>query len=328
MKSDLGLVTVLAARLWAQRGQLVNWEHLGADVRGYEKTVAALSQLLELGFDVRLSPAGVRLVPPADTPCEADLLPEQAGPCVYSPVVDSTNTAGVQLARVGAHHGTTVIAEAQLKGRGHHGHEWFSPAGMGLWFSLILRPAASVKQPGLVPLLVGLCVVRVLRELGARAARLKWANDVLWGKRKVAGILVERVESGPREAFVAGVGINIHQKESDFPEEIRDGCLSLDEILGTSINRSDLLHKLVEELISRWHDEVSSGFGGVVKSWNEESGTVGMSVRAAVGQEILTGVIEGVGDAGELMLRCPDGSLRTMASGRIELMAKPDHVGL
>ena len=61
------------------------WEHLGADARGHDRTVAALSCLQEMGFDVRLAPSGVRLVPPADTPCSHELLRDLGVLTVCSP---------------------------------------------------------------------------------------------------------------------------------------------------------------------------------------------------------------------------------------------------
>jgi|GEM_PF-220221 len=320
MDEETKLITSLAQRLWAQKGQLVNWEHLGADVRGYDTTVSALSRLLGLGFDVRLSPAGVRLVPPEDTPCTDGLLDEHSTPIVYFAMTESTNSLASNLARVGATHGTIVVAEAQLEGRGRYGHDWFSPAGMGLWFSMIFRPTAPVDRPGLVPILIGVSLGRVIRSLGARSTLLKWTNDLLWRNKKLAGILVERIQAGPREAFVVGIGINVHQTGTDFPDELRSKSIGLDQVLGKTIHRGELLQLVVPQLHALWDESFNSSFDTVSKLWNEESGTIGMNVRAAVESEIIPGVIEGIDSHGGLVLRLPDDSRRTIITGRIEIM--------
>jgi len=321
MDDDTKLINSLAQRLWTQKGQLVNWEHLGADVRGYDTTVSALSRLLEMGFDVRLSPAGVRLVPPEDTPCTDGLLDEYSSTTVYFAMTESTNSLAANLARVGAMHGTVVIAEAQLEGRGRYGRDWFSPAGMGLWFSMILRPTAPVDRPGLVPILIGIALGRVIRDMGARSILLKWTNDILWRNRKIAGILVEKIQAGPREAFVVGIGINVHQTGMDFPETLRGKSIGLDQVLGKVIPRGELLRKVVPRIRALWEESFSTSFQHIPKLWIEESGTIGMNVRAAVESEIIPGVIEGIDDHGGLVLKLEDETRRTIVTGRIEIMS-------
>lgn len=320
LKEDYSLLTTIATRLWAQRGQLLSWEHLGADGRGYDRTVSALSRLLEIGFDVRLSPAGVRMVPPEDTPCTHQIFDELGVSSVCSPAVESTNDIAKSLAKVDGTHGTTVSAEAQIEGRGRLGHAWFSPAGLGIWFSMLLRPRTPLEFPGLVPLMLGLCAGRVIRNLGAVDIVLKWSNDLLWRRRKLAGILVERIETEHTEVFAVGVGMNVHHKEEDFPEELRMKSVALDTVLRKTMNRETVLAKLTEEILSTWKESEGNGFANIPSEWEEESGTTGMAVRAGTGQEILTGTIVGINRDGALKLRLPDETERTLASARIEIM--------
>jgi BirA family biotin operon repressor/biotin-[acetyl-CoA-carboxylase] ligase len=320
VKDDEQLLLALVMRLWGQSGHLMSWEHLGADVRGHDRTVSALSRLLEMGFDVRLAPSGVRLVPPEDTPCSHELLQDLGVATVCSPVVDSTNTIASMLAKAGAPHGTIVLAEAQLRGRGRHGTPWFSPAGLGIWFSMVQRPISPLPAPGLVSLLAGLCVIRVLRRTGADDLVLKWANDVLWHRQKLCGVLVERVESGIGESYVTGIGINVHQREHDFPQDIRPKSVSLGMISKESANRAALLVAIAREMLDAWARGESAGFAAVPEEWNAESGILGTAVRAGVESELLTGTIEGVNQHGGLILRTTEGTRRTLVSGRIELM--------
>lgn len=319
MTSEDPLLMALAMRLWEQRGQLLTWEHLGADTRGHDITVGALSRLLEMGFDVRLAPAGVRLVPPADTPCSHDLVRDLGTPSVCSPVVESTNTIGVMLAKAGAAHGTVILAEAQLHGRGRHGSMWFSPAGQGLWLTILLCPSFGLPHPGLVSLLAGLCVVRVLRRLGAGVV-LKWSNDVLWQRRKLCGILVDRVARGGNEVYVTGIGVNVHQREEAFPCEIRAKSASLGMIVVQDVDRAELMLRVAREILAAWATAEPAGLDMIPDQWNAESGTVGMPVRAGADSQLFTGIVAGVTNRGELQIRRPDGTIRTMSSGHIELM--------
>jgi BirA family biotin operon repressor/biotin-[acetyl-CoA-carboxylase] ligase len=298
----------------------MSWEHLGADARGHDRTVAALSCLQEMGFDVRLAPSGVRLVPPEDTPCSHELLRGLGVPTVCSPVVGSTSTVAGLLAKAGAPHGTIVLAEAQLHGRGRHGSPWFSPAGEGIWCSVVLRPGSPLPHPGLVSLLAGLCVLRVLRRAGAEAVVLKWANDVMWRRKKACGVLVDRVPHPDGESYVAGIGINVHQSEERFPQGIRAKSASVDMILKRSANRAELLASLARDLLEAWAKEEPEGLTSTPGEWNAESGTVGMMVRVGADSELLTGTVEGVGDDGALILRLVDGTRRMFVSGHVELM--------
>jgi BirA family biotin operon repressor/biotin-[acetyl-CoA-carboxylase] ligase len=146
---------------------------------------------------------------------------------------------------------------------------------------------------------------------------LKWSNDLLWRRRKLAGILVERIET---DAFVVGVGMNVHHKEEDFPEELQMTSVSLDTALGKTMNRATVLANLAEEILSTWEKSEGNGFADIPAEWCEESGTIGLAVRAGTDQEILTGTIIGVNRDGALKLQLPDETERVLASARIEVM--------
>lgn len=319
--NDDELLLALVMRLWSKGGQLMSWEHLGVDARGQRRIIDALARLLELGFDVRVSPSGVRLVPFDDTPCSHDLLQGLRVPTVCSPVVVSTNTIASMLAKVGAPHGTVVLAEAQLQGRGRHGHSWFSPAGSGIWCSMVLRGGRPVDHPGLVGLLGGLCVLRVLRRMGAEGVVLKWTNDILWQRRKLCGVLVERVAHDGAESYVMGIGINVHQREQEFPPDIRAMSVSLDAVMQRPIARAGPLVALVREMLDAWAHGEPSGFSSIVDEWNVESGTVGAAARVGSSDGTLcAGTIVGVDADGALLLDATDGTRRTIHSGHVDLL--------
>ena len=131
----------------------------------------------------------------------------------------STNADLLAAAATGAPAGTVLVAELQSGGRGRLGRSWVSPAGAGLTFSVLLRPAPPVPTWGWLPLLTGLALARTLGS----AARLKWPNDVLLGARgRQGGRHPGAVRR--RTAVVVGVGLNVSTGQAELP--VRDGHLA------------------------------------------------------------------------------------------------------
>lgn len=128
----------------------------------------------------------------------------------------STNEVAVRRAHEGAPDGLVVLADHQTGGRGRLDRTWQTPARTALTFSLLLRPDAPTRAWPWLPLLVGYAVDKTLKAHGYDAG-VKWPNDVLIGDRKVAGILVERVETELGPAAVLGLGINTSMTEAELP---------------------------------------------------------------------------------------------------------------
>jgi len=163
--------------------------------------------------------------------------------------VDSTNLFAKKLARGGAPHGTLVLAEEQTRGRGRWGRKLESPAGMGLWFSIILRgPFESTQELQLIRTAAGAVIRSVERVAGVRLS-FKWPNDLYYGCRKVAGMLVEGSQkAGVYPFLVLGIGLNVNSVPGGFPDGIRDKAVTLQEIAGSEIDRTALFEELVLDL--------------------------------------------------------------------------------
>jgi BirA family transcriptional regulator, biotin operon repressor / biotin---[acetyl-CoA-carboxylase] ligase len=159
---------------------------------------------------------------------------------------DSTNVVVRRLADTGAPAGTVVMAEHQTRGRGRMGRHWIDRPGASLLCSILLRPKRiDATAPGTAPLRVGLAVAAALRAAAGIDARLKWPNDVVWHGRKVAGILCEAATTGGDTFVVAGIGINVHQRGSDFAGPLQQSAVSVDMAAGTTIGRSLIMGALV-----------------------------------------------------------------------------------
>jgi BirA family biotin operon repressor/biotin-[acetyl-CoA-carboxylase] ligase len=163
----------------------------------------------------------------------------------------STNDLAKDLALSGVEEGTVVTARTQTRGRGTKGRSWHSPADMGLYLSVILRPLSA--DLSLLPLAAGLGVREGLIEASAVPVALKWPNDLIWNKRKLGGILCEaRGGDGPNRFAVLGVGLNLTHEERDFPEDFRATAASLHMAGGWDGNEQRLLSRLYDGL-ERWY---------------------------------------------------------------------------
>lgn len=161
-------------------------------------------------------------------------------------VLGSTNDRIRVLADAGAPPFTMVVAEEQTAGRGRGGSTWISPAGKGIWMSVLL-PGEGRGRPPLAPLLVGVAVSRALGE-GELPIRpgIKWPNDVEISGRKVCGILCEGTAGGKT---VAGIGINVAGGRERFPPEFRERATTLEaEVEGGVPPRPDLVGRILHHL--------------------------------------------------------------------------------
>src|SRR5688500_4222387 len=126
-----------------------------------------------------------------------------------------TSTMDVALAAVdeGAAEGLVIVADEQTAGRGRRGRPWSSPAGAGLYMSFVFRPpveALSAPLLAILTLAAGVAVRCAIIGATGLTPELKWPNDVVVGRRKLAGILAEGVGIGTAaQTVILGVGINV-----------------------------------------------------------------------------------------------------------------------
>ena len=128
----------------------------------------------------------------------------------------STNAVVAERARAGAPDGLVVVADHQTAGRGRLDRTWETPPGTAVTFSMLLRPQSPTRAWPWLPLLAGYAVDKALKARGLDAG-VKWPNDVLIGDKKVAGILVERVDTPDGPAAVVGIGVNTGLTADELP---------------------------------------------------------------------------------------------------------------
>lgn len=141
---------------------------------------------------------------------------------------DSTNDLAAALAARGCPEGTVVVAGAQRSGRGRQGRPWYSPPGANLYFSIVLRPARPLRDWADLSWVIAAGVATAARAAGAEGICLKYPNDVVVGRRKLGGVLLEtRTGAAENPALIAGVGLNVNLTEAELPAELRDSATAL-----------------------------------------------------------------------------------------------------
>lgn len=236
--------------------------------------------------------------------------------------LDSTNTTARTLALEGACHGTLVITDAQVNGKGRLGRPWASKAGEGLWFSLILRPKWSVKEASRMSFLIAAAVSEGIRMSGA-LAEIKWPNDILINQKKVCGILIEMgAQKEQADYFIAGIGINVNQRREDFAPELQDKATSLAEASGKKQNRLAVLKAVLAKIEAYLELYQAEGFEAIKAIWLKNCCILEKEVCILHKNTVLqTGRVWGIDDDGALLLKTENGLLERVLSGDVSLRA-------
>jgi BirA family biotin operon repressor/biotin-[acetyl-CoA-carboxylase] ligase len=210
-----------------------------------------------------------------------------------------------------------VLAEQQRLGRGRGSNRWWSAAG-ALTFTLVVDTNRAVPPTGNVPsvsLVVALAICEALDRLDlAERFHLKWPNDVLAGRRKVAGILTE-VPAQPGDLLVIGIGINVNNSPAHAPSELQQQATSLADLANRQFDVTEILVRVLQQLSRRLADFAAGHLhlGQACASW---SALRGRTVRLKTGRRRVCGVCEGIDDDGALLIR-GDG-IHRLRTGTVE----------
>jgi len=231
--------------------------------------------------------------------------------------ISSTNAVAQRLAEAGSPSGTLVVADQQTAGRGRMGRVWQSQPGLGLWFSLLLRPASEVGEWYLLPMVLCETLALTFIDLTKKQFSVKWPNDILFKNRKLCGILCETNTIESKVSYIiAGIGINVNHTETLFPESIRGHATSLRMIAGHEFGRVGVLEAVLARLSATLQPMLEGERPIEIHHWNALNQDLGKRVVVRSGEQRVRGIFREVSKKGELLLEDSKSRLHRFSYGQ------------
>ena len=288
---------------------------------------ARIEELRSLGYEIEASPhLGYRFLSAPDVLHADDLLSRLDDARVIGRDIrvfestTSTNDVIEKLAHDGVKEGVVVLAESQTRGRGRLGRQWMSPAGKGLWFSVLLRPDLPPQATTQLTVASATALRRALAAETGLRPEIKWPNDILLSGKKVCGILTELSAEVDRVKYVIlGIGVDVNLNTADFPAELRDSATSLKAELGKALSRAELAVEILRQLDADYAKIISGGFAAIADEWEEHCTTIGRQVTIRAGDREVRGRAESLGEDGALLVRTEHGHLERVVGGDVTL---------
>jgi len=233
--------------------------------------------------------------------------------------IHSTNSYLAELAHREQQSGVVCFAEYQTAGKGRRGREWISPFGSNIYLSILWQFQNGPASISGLSLAIGVAVVRALKECGVQGVGLKWPNDIYWQQKKLAGILIEvsGEASGPCYAVI-GLGLNFYIPK-DKAKSITQDWVDLSQILETIPNnlRNKLAASLLNHLMPVIANFEKDGLAHYREAWRIYDCMKGHVVQIYMGEQVFSGIVEGIDDNGLLLLADEQGKVNAFASGEV-----------
>lgn len=262
---------------------------------------------------------------------------------VYYHETDSTNTRAKQAAEEGEKSGTLFITECQTGGRGRRGRSWESPAGSGIWMSLLLRPEIKPFDASMLTIVAAMGMKDAIEEIigdgvtagagdgdvagdgdgdgagkGGIHCKIKWPNDIVLGDRKICGMLTEMsAETDWINYVVIGIGVNVNTTE--FDDSIKDTASSILLQTGRSVKRSDIVVAFARHF-SKYYDEFlkKCNLSGLADDYNKALINVGRDVKIVERDGSFVAKAVGIDETGSLIVE-KDGNTQRIVAGEVSV---------
>jgi BirA family biotin operon repressor/biotin-[acetyl-CoA-carboxylase] ligase len=204
--------------------------------------------------------------------------------------------------------GAVALTDHQTAGRGRLGRTWVEAPGTAVLCSVLLRPPAD-RRAAELSLVAAVAVAEAVESATGLSAQIKWPNDVMLNRRKVAGILAEMRES----VVVVGIGININQTREQLPADARTPAGSLRSLTGREYDRDAVSSTLFARLELRYGQWRASGLDGVFDDLGSRDFLRGRRVSA----DGETGTAVQIDRHGRLEIAFDGGGHRAIESGEV-----------
>ena len=235
--------------------------------------------------------------------------------------IGSTNTEAKVMAQNGAPHGTVLIADRQTGGRGRMGRSFSSPPGMGIYLSVILRPKCSAAELMHLTCAAAVAMCNAIETAFGFRPGVKWINDLIANGKKLGGILTE-LSLYPGSAAVdfasVGIGINCHQTSDDFPPEIRDIAISLENVIQKPADRVKLTAAMIQSLFEMDRNLLTEK-QTIMDTYKADCITLGQEIDLIRGEQRTPCCAIDLDQDGGLIVRYADGSVEAICSGEVSV---------
>ncbi len=233
----------------------------------------------------------------------------------YYDCVDSTNRLAKERAEQGAPEGVCIISNAQTAGRGRLGRSFCSPAGTGLYMSLVLRPSLPAQRVLSVTTAAAVAVCRAIERVSDRKPQIKWVNDVYCDGKKVCGILTEAGFEGDKLRYaVLGIGINVCDPADGFPDEIADTAAS---VFGQEAgDRNALTEAVLDAFFEEYAHLAEERFA---EEYRARSCLIGKPITVKAPDGDREAIALGVDERCRLLVRYTDGREEALSSGDVSV---------
>ncbi|MEK3904644.1 biotin--[acetyl-CoA-carboxylase] ligase [Paenibacillus sp. FSL R7-0179] len=235
--------------------------------------------------------------------------------------VASTNELVKALASGGESEGKVILSEEQTAGRGRKGRPFFSPAGTGIYMSILLRPRLSAADATLLTTSAAVAVALAIESVSDLSTQIKWVNDVFMNGKKVCGILTEAslsLESEWLDYAVLGIGINVTLPSGGFPAELSEVATS---IYQAGNPEGDLRNRLTAEVLNRfmaYYEQLKERL--FLPDYRQRMMSLGETIMVVKEHQEQPATAVDIDNDCRLKVRYPNGEEEYLSSGEVRIL--------
>ena len=233
--------------------------------------------------------------------------------------IPSTNTVLLERANPKSGMSEVFLAEYQTARRGRRGRAWLAPPGGAICLSLSWTFSEVPQDLGALGLVIGVCALRALKEVGVSGAALKWPNDLLIAERKLGGVLIElRAESAGPACVVIGIGLNVALGAAVLRQIAESGTAATDLASAgpAAPSRNAVAAAMVSASVQGLLAFARQGLKPFIEEWQAADALRGRPVNVSAADGIAKGLARGIDLHGALLVETPQG-IRRFISGDV-----------
>lgn len=324
----LNTETLILKKFLQNREDFINGQDL-ADQIGISRVGIwnQLEKLRGLGMEFEaVRNRGYRLVSEPDTLCEPILrawlsILEVDIALHYLQTVESTNSEANRLLGEQSSAPLVVISEEQTKGRGRRGRQWHSPAEGNLYASFAFHPQMPPMRMQSITLYIGLSLCEWLHTDYDIPIGIKWPNDLLINGRKVSGILTEaRIDADNIRDLVFGIGINVHGRSRQWPEEVQKVATTISGNTDKKISLNEFTARACKVVLTAYNKYLASEVPSErFARWPKYDVLFNQTIGYEKNNQRFSGTGRGIDSHGNLIVETPTGEKITLSAGEVSI---------